>query len=280
MKNMKKTKDRANPIRKDKNIMINGICLLLGVIILALGIAAPKTILAMMDKGELNKLYVREVDTDLQADKEPLSVEEKLALLCEDVNVSVSTSRQQSDDRTFEKKLLKMADREIRTLQERNIIPEIDLGEYDEETGCYYQMNDGSREIYSCLCECFSVVNLDNMNRYVSVAMLQYERDGRRLSLLMDTDTGKIYDFAMDNYIPEEEAAFYTQENVKAAVCEYLGISENGFSSYYFLDVWEVPDYETDASVNKGDVWVGMSLALNMSEQVSLGTALSLQISE
>ena len=263
--------------RKDKNLMINGICLLLGVLILALGIAAPKTIMAMMDKGELNKLYVREVDTDLEADNEPLSVEEKLDLLCgDDANVSVSASRQQPDDRAFEKKILKMAEKEIRTLQEKHIIPDIDLGVYDEESGGYYQIYDGNKVYYSYSCEYFSVVSLDNMNRYVSLALIQYDRGGKYLALLMDTDTGKIYEFSADNYLSEKEAGVYTKENVEAAIREYLGISENKFASYYNLDIWEVTDYETgisidgfDVSVNERPVYLGMVLDLKKSEQVS-----------
>ena len=277
---MKKTQDKTNKEkkdRKDKNFMINGICLLIGVLILALGIAAPKTIMAMMDNGELNKLYVREVDTDLQADNEPLSVEEKLDLLCEDdANVSVSASRQQPGDQAFEKKILKMAEKEIKTLQEKNIISDIDLGVYDEESGRYYQMYDGNKVYYSYSCEYFSVVSLDNMNRYVSLALLQYDRGGKYLALLMDTDTGKIYQFAADNYLSEKEAGVYTQENVEAAIREYLGMSENKFSSYYFLDIWEVTDYETgtsidgfDVSVNERAVYLGMVLDLKKSEQVS-----------
>lgn len=277
---MKKTQDKTNKEkkdRKDKNFMINGICLLIGVLILALGIAAPKTIMAMMDNGELNKLYVREVDTDLEADNEPLSVEEKLDLLCEDdANVSVSASRQQPGDQAFEKKILKMAEKEIKTLQEKNIIPDIDLGVYDEESGRYYQMYDGNKVYYSYSCEYFSVVSLDNMNRYVSLALIQYDRGGKYLALLMDTDTGKIYQFAADNYLSEKEAGVYTQENVEAAIREYLGMPENKFASYYFLDIWEETDYETgisidgfDVSVNERAVYLGMVLDLKKSEQVS-----------
>ena len=272
IKDMKKTEKKTKKEkidRKDKNLMINGSCLLLGVLILALGIAAPKTIMAMMDHGELNKLYVREVDTDLQADNEPLSVEEKLALLCgDDANVSVSASRQQLDDRAFDKKILKMAENEIKTLKEKHIIHEIDLGVYDEESGGYYQIYDGNKVYYSYKCEYFSVVSLDNMNRYVSLAMLQYDRGGKYLALLMDTDTGKIYEFSADNYLSEKEAGVYTQENVEAAIREYLGMSENKFASYYFFDMWEVTDIETDVSVNKSDVYLGMVLDMKKTEQV------------
>ena len=96
------------------------------------------------------------------------------------------------------------------------------------------------------------------------------------MALLMDTDTGKIYEFATDNYISEKEVDLYTQENVEAAIREYLEMPENKFASYYYLDIWEVTDYETgisidgfDVSVNERAVYLGMVLDLKKSEQVS-----------
>ncbi|MGN0367936.1 MAG: hypothetical protein ACI4EK_04060 [Wujia sp.] len=265
-KKTEKTEDKSN---KDKNILINGICLLLGVLILVLGITAPKTIMAMMDKGELNKLYVRDIDTDLEAENEPLSVEEKLELMCDgDINVSISTSGQQSEDRAFDKKIAKMAQKEIKLLQEKNIIPQIDIGEYSEEAGGYYRNYNGNEKYYSYSCEYFSVVSLDNMNRYVSVAMLLYNMDDEYLAVVMDTDTGKIYEFLIETYVSEKELDVYTQEDLETAVWEYLGMSKNEFASYYYVNMGQAMNIEADVSSDGEYAYLSMSLGLKKSEQI------------
>ena len=51
---------------KHKNILRNCLCVLAGDAVLTIGIMAPKTIFAMMDKSEVDHIYVQQADTSSQ----------------------------------------------------------------------------------------------------------------------------------------------------------------------------------------------------------------------
>ena len=74
----KKATTVQNTTQNKNTLWINSICLFVGVIVFVLSLVAPKTIMAMMDQGELNELYVRDVETDLALESEAISVEDKL----------------------------------------------------------------------------------------------------------------------------------------------------------------------------------------------------------
>lgn len=255
----KQKKKREKP---ENNFGINIICVLIGVLVFVIGIVAPKTIMAMMDKGELNELYVLDVDTEFQEEGESLSVEEKLELLSEDeTSVSVLLSDQSMEEQG---RIIKMAENEIHEMQEKNIIPAFDLGVYDEKSGVVSYTYDGMEVQSDVYCACFNVVDLDNMNRYVSAAMVSYEFEENYLSILMDTDTGKIYDYAINTYFTEKEYEYYTKK-IEKAMQEYLGISQKTYQTYYNFDADAASsNMEFDAD----DFFGFMSLNLKKSSQV------------
>lgn len=67
--------------RSQKHWILNLLCSIAGVGVLLLGILVPKTIFAMMDNSELNKIYIQEADVSYLDEASKMSMEEKLDLL-------------------------------------------------------------------------------------------------------------------------------------------------------------------------------------------------------
>ena len=77
-KNEQKT-EKNNEMHK--NILRNCLCVLAGAAVLTIGIMAPKTIFAMMDKSEVDHIYVQQADTSYLDTAAQMTMEEKLDLM-------------------------------------------------------------------------------------------------------------------------------------------------------------------------------------------------------
>lgn len=63
MRKQRKTNKNRENNEMHKNILRNCLCVLAGAAVLTIGIMAPKTIFAMMDKSEVDHIYVQQADT-------------------------------------------------------------------------------------------------------------------------------------------------------------------------------------------------------------------------
>ena len=263
--------------RSQNTVLINSVCLLAGVVVFLLCLIAPNKIMVMMDKQEINRLYVKDVNTELVSDSEAISVEQKLELLCDGYeNVSVSSAASTMDDKAilaFNKKNAKMAEEAIKCMQDKGILPEIYLGTYDEDVSSYYTLDDDNNlRYYTFWCDYYSIVSLDNMNHYVSIAQITYDMGGDYLSVLMDTDTGIIYEFLVETSVTKEEFDRIGKRIANSAMQEYLGISKSVYHNYYYYEqiTLSEKEYEYDAS---GDE-VTMCLNVSLYKEGQINTAI------
>ena len=72
-------KEKNNEMHK--NILRKCLCVLAGAAVLTIGIMAPKTIFAMMDKNEIDHIYVQQADTSYLETAAQMTIEEKLDIL-------------------------------------------------------------------------------------------------------------------------------------------------------------------------------------------------------
>lgn len=80
-KNEQKT-EKNNEMHK--NILRNCLCVLAGAAVLTIGIMAPKTIFAMMDKNEIDHIYVQQADTSYLETAAQMTIEENWIYLIGD----------------------------------------------------------------------------------------------------------------------------------------------------------------------------------------------------
>ena len=125
-KNEQKT-EKNNEMHK--NILRNGLCVLAGAAVLTIGIMAPKTIFAMMDKSEVDHIYVQQADTSYLDTAAQMTMEEKLDLMdgrSKGMHVSTSYPVENADVYDDYDMQVQVAP-QIERMQAAHLLPELDF---------------------------------------------------------------------------------------------------------------------------------------------------------
>lgn len=206
----------------------NFLCAIAGVGVLLLGILVPKTIFAMMDKNEVNKIYIQEADVSYMDETSKMSMEEKLNLL-DWRNMGLHVSASYPSDNAYalkgNEKLHTQVMTQVKQMQDMHLLPQFDFEiEYMEADTIIFNYE--------------SLLNLENMNQYLMLAYMTYQVSGDYVYIEVDVETGKILGYTVYAEITQEE----WQELLKADIAQYmadnLGVSKSVIAGKYQYDVY------------------------------------------
>lgn len=232
--------DRTASEKKGKTIWINFLCLLLGIGVFVLGVMAPQTIFAMIDKTEIGSLYVRDADTSYLDEQEQLSMSEKIQLLCDRFNENkISVSSTEKTVEVEDEAIIKAAAEEIVKMQQKHVLPEL---EFDVKN------TQPNNIVYT------SFLNLWNMNQYVMLAQLVYQVSSDYLYITMDVETGTIMEYVVYASVSNEEYLELLQCNVQADMVERLGITNKEVLSCYQYTFFDETSEESYSMNSEGKV--------------------------
>ena len=234
--------------------------------VLLLGILVPKTIFAMMDNSELNKIYIQEADVSYLDAASKMSMEEKLDLLdWRNMELHVSSSYPSDNAYAFKgnEKLQAQVQMQVKQMQDLHLLPQFDFEIENMEAdtiGFNYE----------------SLVNLENMNQYLMLAYMTYQVSTDYVYIEVDVETGKILGYTVYAEITQEE----WQELLKADIAQYmadnLGVSKAVIAEKYQYDIYNekgtvcqmdedgslvqdyYDEYESDLDSDMESVQIGM----------------------
>lgn len=206
----------------------NFLCAIAGVGVLLLGILVPKTIFAMMDKNEVNKIYIQEADVSYLDETSKMSMEEKLNLLdWRNMGLHVSSSYPSDNAYAFKgnEKLQAQVMTQVKQMQDLHLLPQFD---FEIE----------NMEADTIIFNYESLMNLENMNQYLMLAYMTYQVSTDYVYIEVDVETGKILGYTVYAEITQEE----WQELLKADIAQYmadnLGVSKSVIAGKYQYDVY------------------------------------------
>lgn len=206
----------------------NFLCAIAGVGVLLLGILVPKTIFAMMDKNEVNKIYIQEADVSYLDETSKMSMEEKLNLLdWRNMGLHVSSSYPSDNAYAFKgnEKLQTQVMTQVKQMQDLHLLPQFD---FEIE----------NMEADTIIFNYESLMNLENMNQYLMLAYMTYQVSTDYVYIEVDVETGKILGYTVYAEITQEE----WQELLKADIAQYmadnLGVSKSLIAGKYQYDIY------------------------------------------
>lgn len=218
----KKNNDKKTEKNKyfRKNVLRNVLCAFAGAAVLTIGIVAPKTIFAMIDQKEIGTIYIREADISYLDTVSQMSMEEKLDLLdlrSTDTHVSSSYPVGSADMHEGDG-----VASQVEKMQKDHLVPELD-----------FEIRDTSPEVmYETL------VNLENMNQYLTLVYMVYQISDDYMYLAVDVETGKILGYTLYVNMTDEEWEALIQADVTAYMAENLGVSEETIKGKYHYSIY------------------------------------------
>lgn len=207
-----------------KNILRNGLCVLAGAAVLTVGIMAPKTIFAMMDKKEVDHIYVQQADTSYLDTAAQMTMEEKLDLLAwkpKGTNVSSSYPEGNTDMYDDYDMQLQVA-AQVERMQAAHLLPKLDFNVRDTYVETQYE----------------TLVNLENMNQYEMLVYMVLQESDDYMYLSVDMETGKILGYTVYAYMTEAEWQAFLKADVVKYMAEELGVSEDVIIKKYNYGVY------------------------------------------
>ncbi len=220
-KNEQKT-EKNNEMHK--NILRNCLCVLAGAAVLTIGIMAPKTIFAMMDKNEIDHIYVQQADTSYLETAAQMTIEEKLDILdwrSKGMHVSTSYPMENADVYDDYDMQLQVAS-QIERMQAAHLLPELDFDILDIYADKQYE----------------TLVNLENMNQYVMLEYMVFQVSDDYMYLCVDMETGKILGYTVYACMTDAEWQAFLKADVVKYMAEELGVSEDVIIKKYNYGVY------------------------------------------
>ena len=207
-----------------KNILRNGLCVLAGAAVLTVGIMAPKTIFAMMDKNEVDHIYVQQADTSYLDTAAQMTIEDKLDLLdWRQTGTHVSSSYPAEDTEMYDDYELQLqVAAQVEEMRQAHLVPELDFNMQDEYANSHYE----------------TLVNLENMNQYLMLEYLTFQVSDDYVYLVVDMETGKILGYTVYAYMTEAEWQALLKADVVKYMAEELGVSEEVIIKKYNYGVY------------------------------------------
>lgn len=220
-KNEQKT-EKNNEIHK--NILRNCLCVLAGAAVLTIGIIAPKTIFAMMDKNEIDHIYVQQADTSYLETAAQMTIEEKLDILdWRSKGMHVSTSYPVENGGVYDDYDMQLqVAPQIERMQAAHLLPELDFDILDIYADTQFA----------------TMVNLENMNQYVILEYMVFQVSDDYMYLCVDVETGKILGYTVYAYMTDAEWQAFLKADVVKYMAEELGISEEVIIKKYNYGVY------------------------------------------
>lgn len=215
-------KEKNNEMHK--NILRNCLCVLAGAAVLTIGIMAPKTIFAMMDKNEIDHIYVQQADTSYLDTAAQMTMEEKLDLMdgrSKGMHVSTSYPVENADVYDDHDMQLQVAS-QIERMQAAHLLPELDFDILDIYADKQYE----------------TLVNLENMNQYVMLEYMVFKVSDDYMYLCVDMETGKILGYTVYACMTDAEWQAFLKADVVKYMAEELGVSEDVIIKKYNYGVY------------------------------------------
>lgn len=234
-----------------KTWRINAVCLIAVFSVLIIGIMAPKTLFAMMDKRELDTIYVHEADTSYLNEDTQLSMVQKLELmnLREEGN-RVSTASSEDVNELYGN-VVDQVISQVLAMQQKHILPKLDFSV--EDISPNYMM-------------CQSLVNLENMNQYVMIAQISYQISDDYLWLTVDAETGKILEYTVYANMDEQEWDAFFESDIRGYMLENLGINADEFNSNYHYYAYSESKVQTYVMNTDGQLECTYDQGMNQAE--------------
>lgn len=228
MRKHAETKKNKDKIEKDdhflKSSLRNCLCVLAGTVVLTIGIMAPKTIFAMIDKNEVDHIYVQQADTSYLDSAAQMTMEEKLDLLdwkSTATHVSntypVETIEMYNDSDLYMKVVS-----QLEQMQKEDILPQFDFDFYDMNVDTQYE----------------TLVNLENMNQYLMLEYMVFQVSDDYMYVSVDMETGKILGYTVYAYMTETEWQDFLNADAAKYMAENLGVSEDVIIRKYNYGVY------------------------------------------
>lgn len=224
--------------RSQKHWILNLLCSIAGVGVLLLGILVPKTIFAMMDNSELNKIYIQEADVSYLDEASKMSMEEKLDLLdWRNMELHVSSSYPSDNAYAFKgnEKLQAQVQMQVKQMQDIHLLPQFD-----------FEIENMDADMIGFNYE--SLVNLENMNQYLMLAYMTYQVSMDYVYIEVDVETGKILGYTVYAEITQEE----WQELLKADIAQYMA-DNLGVSKAVIVEKYQYGIYNEKGTVCQMD---------------------------
>lgn len=228
MRKRTETKQNEEKIQKNdhflKSVLRNCLCVLAGAAVLTIGIMAPKTIFAMMDKNEIDHIYVQQADTSYLDTAAQMTMEEKLDLLdWSQTGTHVSSSYPAEDTEMYDDYDLQLqVAAQVEEMRQAHLVPELDFKIQDEYANPHYE----------------TLVNLENMNQYLMLEYLTFQVSDDYIYLVVDMETGKILGYTVYAYMTEAEWQALLKADVMKYMAEELGVSEEVIIKKYNYGVY------------------------------------------
>ena len=228
MRKRAETKKNEEKIQKNdhflKSVLRNCLCVLAGAAILTVGIMAPKTIFAMMDKNEVDHIYVQQADTAYLNTTAQMTMEEKLNLLdwkSKGIHVSSAYPVEDADLYDDYDIQLKVAE-QVEKMQAVHLLPKLDFNIRDTYADTGYE----------------TLVNLENMNQYEMLVYMVFQESDDYMYLSVDMETGKILGYTVYAYMTEKEWKELLDADVVTYMAEKLGVSKDIIIKKYNYGVY------------------------------------------
>lgn len=240
MRGHAETKKNEEKIEKNndfrKNILRNCLCVLAGAAILTIGIMAPRTIFAMMDKNEIDHIYVQQADTSYLDTAVQMTMEEKLNLLdWRSTGAHVSSSYPVENTEIYDDYDMQLqVAQQIEQMQATYLLPELDFDIRDTYAATQYE----------------TLVNLENMNQYEMLVYMVFQESDDYMYFAVDMETGKILGYTVYAYMTEKEWQAFLEADVVKYMAENLGVSEDVIIRKYNYGVYN-EDYGESYSMNE-----------------------------
>ena len=228
MRKRTETKKNEEKIEKNdhflKNILRNCLCVLAGAAVLTIGIMAPKTIFAMMDKNEIDHIYVQQADTSYLDTAAQMTMEEKLDLLdWSQTGTHVSNSYPAEDTEMYDDYDLQLqVTAQVEEMRQAHLVPELDFNMQDEYANPHYE----------------TLVNLENMNQYLMLEYMTFQVSDDYVYLAVDMESGKILGYTVYAYMTEKEWKELLNADVVTYMAEKLGVSKDVIIKKYNYGVY------------------------------------------
>lgn len=232
-----------------KNILRNGLCVLAGAAVLTIGVMAPKTIFAMMDRSEIDHIYVQQADTAYLNTAVQMTMEEKLDLLdwkSKGTHVSSSYPVEDTDmydDYETQRKVAEQVDQ----MQQLHLLPELDFDIRTMYADTQYE----------------TLVNLENMNQYLMLEYMVFQISDDYMYLAVDMETGKILGYTVYAYMTEAEWQAFLEADMAKYMAENLGVPEEAIIRKYNYGVYNESYGEAYNMNGNGELTAGENMEIS-----------------
>lgn len=252
MRKYAETKKKEEKSKKNdhflRNILRNCLCVLAGAAILMVGIMAPKTIFAMMDKNEVDHIYVQQADTSYLDIDAQITMEEKLDLLdWSRTGTHVSSSYPAENAEIYDNYDLQLqVAAQVEEMRQAHLVPELDFEIQDEYANPHYE----------------TLVNLENMNQYLMLEYMTFQVSDDYVYLVVDMETGKILEYTVYAYMTEDEWQAFQKADITKYMAENLGVSEDVIIRKYNYGVYNESYGEAYNMNGNGELAAGENMEI------------------